>query len=344
MRILKHHRKEGFLHVKADAPEDLWLLSRLIGPGDAVKGSTERKLKLGGEDDRNQKVVRKKMTLTLRAEKATYEHDSLRVLGTITDGPDEVAKGDHHAITIQPGDELMITKEWQGWQLNKLQEATERSEENIIVVLFDREEALFCRLTNTGHDVLSRIKGEVSKKGEEGVSVSDFWKAIARQASEYDQRYQPRSIIAASPAFWKDYLKESLPEDLAKKAVYATVSSTNEQSLQELLRRPEVKQALREDRGAQEDQLVQELLGAVAKDQAAYGIDEVERKANEGCLKTLLVSDSFMMQERERGDFVRVEQVMKAAEQGKALITIVASKESMKQLDGLGGIAGLRRW
>ena len=92
MHILKHDRKQGFLHLKADAPEDLWLLSRLINPGDTVRGSTERKLKIGGEDARNQKIVRKKMTLTLTTEKAVYEHDALRLLGTITDGPDDVAR------------------------------------------------------------------------------------------------------------------------------------------------------------------------------------------------------------------------------------------------------------
>ena len=344
MHILKRNEREGFLHVRADTPEDLWLLSRLLDPGDAVRGSTERKLKIGGEDARNQKVVRKRMTLTLSVEKTAYEHDALRVLGTITDGPEDVARGDHHSITLQPGDDLKITKDWMGWQLEKLEEATKQSKENIIVALFDREEALFCHLTNTGQDVLSRIKGEVAKKGEEGIAVKDFWKAISAQLQEYDKRYNPRSIIAASPAFWKDYLKETLGEEQSKKTVYATVSDTNEQSLQELLRRPEVKQALHEDRSAHEDALVQGLLAAVAKDQAAYGTDEVEQKANEGNLKTLLVSDPHMMRCREEGTYERLEAMMKAAEQGKAQITIIASKEAAKQLDGLGGVAGIKRW
>jgi len=344
MHLLKLDRKQGFLHVRADAPEDLWLLSRLIGPGTSVRGSTERKLKIGGDDARNQKVVRKKMTLTLLCEKSTYEHDTLRILGTITDGPDDVARGEHHSLSFSPGDEVKATRQWLSWEIKKVEEATKRAKENILVVLFDREEALFCRLTNTGHDVLGRIKGEVAKKGEQGVITSNFWKALAQQLAEYDNRYKPKSIIAASPAFWKDYAKEALPEEVSKKTIYATVSDTNEQSLQELLRRPEVKQALSDDRSAHEDRLIQELLGAIAKDQAAYGAEEVERKANEGNLKSLLVSDPHMMAAREQGTYERVETIMKAAEQGKADITIIASKEASKQLDGLGGIAGLTRW
>jgi protein pelota len=139
-------------------------------------------------------------------------------------------------------------------------------------------------------------------------------------------------------------LQEALNEDLKKKTIYSAVSDTSEQALQELLRRPEVKQAVQNDRTAQEDRLVQELLHAIEKEQAAYGIDETEAKAAEGNLKTLLVSDEYLMHEREQGDYERLETVMKTAEQGKAEIIIIASKDASKQLDGLGGIAGLKRW
>lgn len=344
MHILKENPKEGFMHVRADAPEDLWLLSRLINPNDQVRGSTERKIKIGGEDARNQKVVRKKMTLTLKVEKAEYEHDSLRILGTILDGPDDIARGNHHSIIIQPGDDLKITKTWLDWQRKKIEEATKQTKENILVVLFDREDALFCSLTNTGHTILARIKGDVAKKGEDGIATKDFWKTINEELKTYDERYKAKNIIAGSPAFWKDYLTTVLDPSLQKKTIYASISDTNEQTLQELLRRPEVKQALHDDRSAQEDSYLQELLGAIAKDKAAYGEKEIEEKANEGNLKNLLVSDNFLMKSREDNTYEHVENIMKTAEQGKATIFIIASKEAMKQLDGLGGIAGLIRW
>ncbi|MBD3209409.1 pelota family protein [Candidatus Woesearchaeota archaeon] len=344
MHILKQDRKQGFLHVKADTPEDLWLLSRLIKPGDTVRGSTERKLKIGSEDARNQKVVRKKMTLTLQAEKTSYEHETLRILGTITDGPDDVARGEHHSLSIQQGDDLKITKEWMDWQLQKIEDATKQARENIIAVLFDREEATFLRLTNHDHDVLAKTKGDVAKKNEKNTVQSDFWHAINQQLRDYDKRYEPRSIIAASPAFWKDYLKAALDETVAKKTIYATVSDTNEQAINELLKRPELKQALQQDRSAQENHAIAELLHAISAGKAAYGVKEVERKANEGNLKALLVSDDHLMQEREHGNYDHTERIMHAAERGKADIMIVASKEASKQLDGLGGMAGLTRW
>ena len=51
-----------------------------------------------------------------------------------------------------------------------------------------------------------------------------------------------------------------------------------------------------------------------------------------------------MMQEREKNKHEIVEQTMKAAEQGNAIIKIISSKDASKQIDGLGGIAGVIRW
>jgi len=91
MRILKTDEKKGFKHLLLENQEDLWELSYIVESNDLVRGTTERKIKIGGEDARNQKVVRKKMTLSLRAEKTEYAHEVLKVLGTIVDGPDDVA-------------------------------------------------------------------------------------------------------------------------------------------------------------------------------------------------------------------------------------------------------------
>ena len=344
MRLLKYDQKKGFLHVKAETPEDLWLLSRLITPGCSVRGSTERKIKIGGDDARNQKVVRKKMTLTLQAEKATYEHDALRVLGIISDGPEDVARGEHHSITIHEQDDVKITKEWLGWELEKIKDAEHASKENILAVLFDRETALYARLTSAGYKILSSDTGDVQKKDAEEQHTSNFWQAISKQLASYDERYNPSSIIAGSPAFWKEYLKQTLSQELAKKTIYATISDTNEQALQELLKRPELKTALEEDRSSQEQQAIDNLLASIAKDQAAYGDADVEEKASMGNLKTLLISDAHLMAAREQGTYDRIEALMKAAEQGKTAIMIITTKAAMEQLDGLGGVAGTVRW
>lgn len=344
MRILKEDLKKGFVHIKIEQPEDLWYLSHIIAVGDSVKGTTERKIKIGGEDARNQKVVRKKMTLTLSVEKVDYL-ETLRVLGLITNGPDDVARGEHHSFNVTEGDDITITKHsWATWEKDKLKEASSGPKERILVVLFDREEALFALLTTKGHKVLSKLKGNVQRKGSDETILSNFWKTIADQLTEYNTRYSTKSIIAASPAFWKDYLKKALNEELSKKTIYSTVSEVDEAGLAEVVKRPELHAALAKDRSAKESYEMSLLLAGLAHDKCAYGIEEVEKKANDGALQNVLVSESFLKKVREEGSYERLDSILKTAESGNAQILIITTDDIKKQLDGLGGIAGISRW
>lgn len=343
MRLI--HREKQLAKLAIEHPEDLWYLTHIIDVEDSLKASTERKIKIGGEDARNQKVVRKKMMLTLKVEKVELGEGTLRVLGIIIDGPEDISRGEHHSFSLQEGDSFTITKKesWAAWQEEKLQESVRAEKENILVVVFDREEALFAKLTTQGHTVLSRFKGDVQKKGSDDSVVGNYWGQLIKQLTEYDDRIKPNSIIAASPAFWKDYVKGKLGE-LENKTLFATVSGVDESALNELVKRPELKSALSADRSSKELVIVEELLVAVSKDAAAYGIDEVEQKAHEGALLNIVVSEHFLQQCREEEQYERLDSILKIAESSKAKIILFSTEDALKQLDGLGGIAGKLRW
>ncbi len=345
MKIIKKDLKKGMIILKAETAEDLWHLSHIIMPEDSVKGSTERKIKLNSGEERNQRVIRKKITLTIRVEKVSYENNRLRLLGIITEGPDEIPRGEHHSIVMEEGDEIKIIKqEWPEWQLEKIREATEEKKEKILAVLFDRETAYFVLLTSKGYELLTRIKGEVQKKDVEEKNKSNFWKEINKQLKEYDERYKVKTIIAASPAFWKEYLKKNLEEELEKKTIYASISDANEKAINELLKRPELKTALEKDRSTKEEKEVEELLKAIANEKAAYGLKEVEEKTMEGSLKKILISQKFMEEEREKGNYKRIDEILRTGEKTKAKIIIITTDEAEKTIQGLGGIAGEKRW
>ena len=65
MKIIHQNLKHGEIKLKAENLDDLWYLSSIIEPGDLVRGQTERKIKLGDEGDRQQKVIKKKVTLAI---------------------------------------------------------------------------------------------------------------------------------------------------------------------------------------------------------------------------------------------------------------------------------------
>jgi protein pelota len=344
MRIIHQDLKSGIVKVEPDSPDDLWYLSLLIEPGDIVSGESERKVKIGDADTEKARVVRKKVFLSLKAEKVEFADGSLRVLGTITEGPDDIPLGAHHSFSIEQRERFTIQKnEWLSFQVDKLKEAATARPLSILVVVFDREEAIFGMLKTQGYELLSRMKGDVNKKGVEEKKAGNFSKDICRQLQEYDERYSVEHIVAASPAFWKEYLEKELPGPLKKKTVFATCSEVDASTINELIARPELKKVLEEDRTAREGALVEEFLTAIAKDKATYGIKDVRKKAEEGAIGTLLVAESYLHESREKGFYKDIDSIMRLVDKSKGKVHIL-STHAAKKVIALGGIAGTLRW
>lgn len=347
MQIIKKNLKQGEIVVKVNSPEDLWFLNQVIEIDDLIKGKTERKIKIGGGvEDRKQAVVKKTIFLELKAEKMEFHKysDNLRIGGIITQGPEDVPKGSHHTFDIAPGDIVTIQKkEWRNYQLEKLKEAAETIKTKIILLIFDREEAIFAILKNQGYEVLAKIKGEVSKKGFE-TGAKDFYKELIGKIEEYNKRFEPQNIIVASPSFWKEYLMKEMPSELKEKITLATCSAVDESAINEVLQRPELLKVLEHDRAAKELAMIENILKAIAKDEACYGLAECKEKTEIGAIKELLVSYAFINKAREENKHVEVEGIMRLAEQTNSTVHILSTEEAEQKLLGLGGIAGILRW
>lgn len=331
MKLFSLDNKQFRAVVEPGSGEDLWRLSTLLEPGDCVTGKTERKLKIG-ED-----VVRKPVVLSIMVEKTELQGDVLRVSGTTTEGLDDIPKGSHHTITVHIYDTITIEKEWLGWQIEKLKEEQSHA---ILILLMDREEAVFAVLRREP-EILSTIKGLVQKKGVDG--GSPYWEELAKQLGEYDERLHPRHIIVASPAFFKEYVINILPQELRKKTVAATISATGAAALSELVRRPEVKHVLSEERYGQEIELVDHLMEAIHHDKAAWGYGELKDLAPSGVLEILLVTTSFLKRCRNDNTYDALSTIMRLAEKTKTVVHILDTSAA-DQVDKLGGIAGVKRW
>lgn len=347
MKILSKNLKKGELKVLTENQDDLWYLSTIIEPGDLVKGKTLRKIKIGDSEQRNTKAVRKPAFLTISVEKTDYSPELLKVLGTIVEGPDDIPKGSHHSFNIEINSAIAIIKEkWFRFQLDKLNESTITSIPNILICVFDRESALFALSKRKGFELLSSLKGEVAKKEERVKAKGGFFADIIKQIEEYDKRYSVNYIVIASPAFWKEDLVKLIKGDLKKKITLATCSSVDKGAINEVLKRPEVANVLKQDRSSKEIKLVDEILSEISKDgKAAYGFDEVKSAAETGAVRILLVTDKLIRDLREKEAYAALEAVMKLAEQNQGEIHIINSENSggMK-LDGLGGIAAILRY
>lgn len=351
MKIIHTDLKKGEVKVKIENPDDLWYLSNLIDAGDFIKGRTFRKIKIERKgDEKSSDAVKKPVFLKIRVEKVEYGADSsiLKVMGTITEAADDIPLGSYHSFNLEENSVIsMIKEKWLRFQLDKLKEASSGRAGNIIVCVFDREEALIALMKKYGYEILCSLKGDVEKKDRSVHAKGGFYSAIIRQLKEYSARYNSSHIIAASPSFWKEeMMKELNDEELRKKIILAACSSVGKNGIDEVMKRPEVNHAMKLERAAAEMNLVEKLLVEIAKMAlAAYGINEVENAAMAGAVRQLLITDSLIKKSREQNFYHKIDSIMKSVDNAKGDITIVSSEhEGGRKLDGLGGIGALLRY
>ncbi|MBI2130903.1 mRNA surveillance protein pelota, partial [Candidatus Woesearchaeota archaeon] len=300
-------------------------------------------------DDKSSDSVKKPVFMKIKAEKIDFGSDSsLRVTGIITEAPEDIPLGSHHSFALEENSIISITKEkWLRFQLDKLKDACSNESSRILICIFDREEAYFAIMKKYGYEVLAHLEGDVQKKKEDAVSRGNFYSSIIKNLKEYDTRLGLKQIVAASPSFWKEELMKELDDDeLRKKIVPATCSSVGRNGIDEVMKRPEVRHALKNERAAAEINLVEELLTEIAKKgMAAYGMNETENAAAAGAVKHLLITDTLIKKSRDEGFYGRIDAMMKTADSSKGEITIISHEhEGGRKLDGLGGVGALLRY
>lgn len=351
MKILYAHPKKGIYKLQVENLDDLWYLNDLLAPSDTVKARTLRKIKKQDSDDqRASSAIKKPVILTLKLEKIEFSKysNTLRLLGTIAEGPDDIPLGTHHTIAVEENTVLTIEKkQWYNYQLEKLKEATLEKVPQILICVMDREEAFIALLKKYGYELLVHLKGTVQKKDVDEKIESTFYKEIIEQLVYYSDRYKITKIVVASPAFFKeDLMKEVKDDALKQKILMATCSAVGKNGINEVLKRDEVKKALKEARSVQEFGLVEELLTEIAKQGlATYGFKEVEQAVISGAVNKLLVADSLIQKMRSNETFGKLDYLMRTTESLKGKVRIISTEhEGGTKLEGLGGIGALLRY
>lgn len=347
MKVIFKNLKTGEIKLLAQTLDDLWYLSQVIDEGDLVTGRTERKIKVGKEEE---KSAKKTFTVKLKTEQVEFHESSnrLRISGIIVEAPETIPKGVHQTIDVEEGTAVKIQKEqWLGYQLEKIKEASSAKFTRILLCILDRELAYFVVLKSQGYEILAELHGEVEKKYDKSIKGKGFYPEIIKKLEEYNDRLKLDKLILASPAFWKeDLLKEIKNDALRKKIVTATCSSVDKTGIEEILKRPELKNVLKDERIAKEASLIEDLLREISKDGAVtYGYKEVENSANGGAVKTLLVTDKLISKLKSQGEYNKIDNLMKLVDKLKGEIFILNSRNDPgKRLDSLGGIAALLRY
>ncbi|MBU4492820.1 MAG: mRNA surveillance protein pelota, partial [Nanoarchaeota archaeon] len=327
MKQIYFNLRKGELKLKVENMDDLWCLSHVIEPGDIVKGKTIRKIKIGESDQRKVNIVKKTVFIEIRVENTEFHEYSsvLRVSGTITQGPEDVTKGSYHTFNLEQGSIITIIKEkWLSFQIEKIKQASVETKK-ILICILDRDDACFGLLKKQGFSLLSEIKGDVEKKADVKTRTGNFYGEVINKLYDYVERYKIENIILASPAFWKEDLMKNIKDgEIKKKITLATCSCSGKEAINEVLKRPEVKNVLSQQRIAKELKLVESLLEEISKNNlAVYGLKETEKAVTVGAVEKLLITDKLIQKTRAENKFEKIDQLMKNTESMKGTVNII---------------------
>ena len=352
MKILTKNYNKGFLKIEIENLDDLWYLSYVIDKGNFVSSLTERKIKLGGEDQRTTKIIKKKVWLKIECEKIQFSTTSseLKISGKIAEGKEDIAAGDYHTLNVLEGTVLEIEKGKNGflkYQIERIEDASKNKNKTIMLCAIDRGEASFAILKKYGYEIIATQKGDVAKKDYTENIKSSFFEDITKTIYEYSQRYSINVLVIGTVNFWKTYVQKELSKfDSKIKIIYTECSTSGENAIKEMITNENIKSALDDERFSIESSLVEEILSNISTNgNVAYGIKEVDECANLGAIEKLLISDGFIQKKREEEDYEKLESLMKTVDENKGNVFIISSKhQSGQQLDGLGGVGAILRF
>lgn len=345
MIITKSNFKQGFVRIQVSLQDDLWYLSHIITPGDVVTSKTERKIKLGDSASRTS-TVRKIMVLSLQIIDVSLEQGGvLRIKGTVDQGNDEVPSGSHHSFTVKLGDEFKLYKTvWPRFMREKLDEAVNNSSEKILIVLFDRESALISEVSQQGISHLAELFANVASKQYVTAASGSIIEDILAEVQTQLKRSDFSNVVFASPSFWHAPLKNKLPSLLKKKSVIITAYGVSKSVVAKLLGHGGLKQVLSSQRMQREQQVIDLFLADLAQDKVAYGFADVDKAASIGAVDSLVVTDNFIHKMKEHQTYDGLDTIMQVVDNADGKVHLLYDEQTMKIIDGLGGIAARLRW
>ncbi|MCL2142886.1 MAG: mRNA surveillance protein pelota [Methanomassiliicoccaceae archaeon] len=343
MRLLDQDPVNGSMRVQIETEDDVWHLFNVLESGDTITALTMRRDEKATDKLRAERADKKRMVLSIKAEKIEFSDSDLRlkVLGTITDGPQDV--GQYHTLMFEVGETLTITKDkWKDSQVERLRKAVfEAKRPMIVFVSLDQDDAVVAVLRQFGLKELATIRSMRSgKQYQEKEEASGYHEEIISKLAQIMGDDMP--LVLLGPGFEKELLAESgkraMPGIFSKAHICHTGQS-GMPGINELMKKGMGAGILRESRVAVEMEAVEKLMEEIGKDgPATYGPKQVEDAAKAGAVGTLLILDS-MIRESDH------ENVIKEVEDQKGNVIVVSERhDAGRQLAALGGIAAILRY
>ena len=340
MKILKIDQKVNEIVVIPENLNDLWHLEKIIDSGDLVKGKTDRKIKPSKEGE---KTIRQTMFVEIEVETVHFQEfsENLKISGVMVGGsPKEfIELKSHQSIDLFINDKISFVKKViKKWQIERLEKAKQESASSkLLVVLLDDEQAQLAFVNQFSIDMKATIR--TKKQGKQyPEEKSKYFDEILEKVISLS----PNKILLAGPGFVKENFIKFVNEKNVKlpKIVLETTNSVGETGFRELLSQGKLEKVEKELQLSKETKVIEDFLAALPKGLGEYGIDKVKELINIGAVEGLIVSETYLLQNRET-----TEEILDLGEKIGCKINIISSKNPQESsIYNFGGIVAKLRY
>ncbi len=341
MKVLKIDKRENEIICVPDSLDDLWHLEKIIDKNDLVYGSVDRKIKPKKEGEKAQRI---KLYVELQVEDAHFQEfsENLRINGIILSGrPEEYIEiKSHQSLELTLGEKLKIKKQiLNKWQIDRIKNAEKASAASgLLVILLDDEVAELAFVNQYSINKKATIKED--KKGKRfETEKSDYFDKILEKI----KLLEVKKILIAGPGFVKENLKKFIEDKKIKGIPQIVIENTNsigDTGFNELATQGKLEKVEKELQISKEAKTIEEFLALLAKGKAEYGFDKVKEAIENGAVAKLIVSETFLMQNRDK-----TESILLIAEKNGCDTQIISSKNPQeKQIFSFGGIVATLRY
>lgn len=364
-RVVDPKTCSGFIKLEAQDMEDMWHTYNLIAVGDVVTSTTTRKVKT---ESASGSTESERMRITLSLSVTNIQYDSLaadlRITGRNVKENQHVRAGAFHTIELGLHRAFSIQKEcWDSVYIERVETAINPAVDADLAAVVMHEGLAHVLLVSRSLTLTrARIETSIPKKGKSAIFSRDaatkkFFDQVFRAIEQYIDLNNIKVLLIASPGFVKDEFYKHMMLEAARRDVRSVIenkskivlchsSSGHKHSLQEVLARPELQSRLSDTKAVREVRILEEFNAMLNDDadRAFYGPSHVLVAAENGAVRTLLVTDELFRAVAVATRKRYVALVERVKQQGGEVAVFSTQHVSGTQLRAMTGVAAILRF
>jgi len=343
--------KAGLVVLTPENAEDLWVLRRVISPGDLVSGETSRVIKEIGEYVRPDKGERIKITITLKVERIALDSalERLKIIGEITSSSNElVSKGGSHSLVAVPSKRIGLQKEHLSSMEIGLLKKSQNEEDGFILLAIDRREAGLGLIKGVHLQIFPSLQSGFSGKfyHETSKSLEPYFKEVEKAVLRIFRK--GIRIYVSGPGHTKNEFANLLSNSGSKLAsavkIVDGIDSAGDDGIYLALHSQDLRKNISESKLGRAATLLEEIVRriAVEDDRIALGFSDAVKATDEGAIESLLVSDRIFELGIDEDEIIKLLNKVES-QRGKTFL-IDSSTDLGVQVSKLSGVVSLLRY